>query len=162
VVAPGSGEHFFDPTFTEAPPAQNEGLYAYDLMVRAPQPGITLLRAEKPDDWVLGDVGSSFTVTEATADHLSISALSNNDLYDITTGKKAARIYYGVDAGTLPGLYRITPDPSDVIFAGGNPSGRDIVVEVTDPGVVRVTPEPSGLAVLGATAAFALRRRREA
>src|SRR5439155_21671875 len=52
VVAPGSGERFFDLVFNESGPPVNEHLIAYDVGVDAARPGLSLVRAEKPDNWV--------------------------------------------------------------------------------------------------------------
>ena len=168
VVAPGSGEQFFDFTFLDTvEPPLFEGLVVYELMVRAPRPGITLLRAEVPDNWVFAGTDASFTVTEAAPDHLLITVTDVDDpndtdvtLVDIVTGRKAARVYYGVDAAALPGLYNITLDPQETAWGHGLPKGFLLTVDTPDPGVVRVTPEPAGLALLGIPAALALRRRR--
>jgi PEP-CTERM motif len=145
----------------ESGTAYDEGLYVYSLRARAQRPGITLLRAEKPDNWVLTDPDAVFLIDEAAPDHLFFSGSNVNVLSDITDGKKVARLYYNVDADALPGLYRIRVD-QDFAFESGDPSGHYIGVDITDPGVIRVTPEPSALALLGAAALFGLRRRRGA
>ena len=163
VVAPGSGEQFFDLAFTETGTPYNEGLWAYDVMVRSPRPGITLLRAERPDNWVITDANGTFTVFDSGPGHLLFGASNSDRLSDITTGRKAARIFYSVDAGAAPGLYNLTLDREWTVFVSGEPvSANRIVVDITDPGVIRVTPEPAGLALIGAVAVFALRRRRNA
>ena len=161
-VAPGSGEHFFDLTFTETPPTENEFLYAYDVLFEAAQTGIRLLRAERPDNFVLTAPDATFVQSEADAGHILAAAQDGTSLgVDVVTGPKAARVYYAVDPGTTPGLYRITLNPVGTTFVSGDPNrqGYFPVVDITDPGVVLVTPEPSGLALLAVAGLLALRRR---
>jgi len=165
VVAPGTGEHFFDLTFLETPPDQNEGMDAYDVMVRAPRPGISLLRAEKPgDDWAFGpEADAHFTVPESAPDHLLIEVTipPAAPLTDLMTGTKAARVYYAVDPAAPPGVYDITLDPQETGIASGLPNrALPPPVGVTDPGVVLVTPEPSGMALPGALGLLLARRVR--
>src|SRR5687767_12172339 len=90
VLAPGSGEHFFDLTFTDSPPTRNDYLYGYDLRLTTAQPGIRLVRMEKPDNWVLPPDGS-FVQMEADAGHVQGQGVTNarGELLDITTGGKA-------------------------------------------------------------------------
>ena len=162
VVAPGSGEHFFDLTFLVDGEDPDDGMNEYDVMVRAPRPGITLLRAEKPDNWVFTDPDAVFRVVEGDADHLMINALSPDERVDVTNpGKNAARIYYSIDSGAAPGRYNIRLEPGTTRIYTGRPGGWiPPPVGVTDAGLVLVTPEPSGLAVIAVGGLLALRRRR--
>jgi hypothetical protein len=171
--ATGSGgTKFLDLIFSEFNPTENEGLFAYDLALRVVRPagvpagsGLRLGGAERPSDNYVLDVpsGSTFTVAENNAEHLLVNVASNNDLADITTGKKAARIFYTVDPGAIPGDYKIVFDTASTVFGSGEPN-RDLNIQVTltDAGVIRVVPEPATLSVLGITGLLALRRRRAA
>src|SRR5437870_11484233 len=55
-----SGEQFVDLVFNETGTAANEGLFAYDLYITRDKPGISIVRAEKPDNWVFTSAGASF------------------------------------------------------------------------------------------------------
>ena len=159
VVATGSAEHFFDLVFNESGPPVNEQLIAYDLGVDAARPGLSLVRAEKPDNWVLPDADAVFGQQEVRPDHVLVNAsfaLSySGPLADITSGAKAARVYYSVDPGTAPGLYRITLNPNQTVFGFGDPNCDSCyAVAIDDPGVVLVTPEPAGLALLSVAGAI--------
>ena len=167
VVAPGSGEHFFDLVFHESGPPDFEHLIAYDLLVDATRPGISLLRVEQPDNWVLTPSDAAELVQfEVEPDHILASAgykfTYSGPLADINTGEKAARIYYNVDPGAAPGLYRITLNPTNTIFGFNDPNCEHChgPVFIDDPGVIRVTPEPAGLALPLAAGVMALRRQR--
>jgi hypothetical protein len=162
VVAPGSGEHFFDLTFLQSEEDPDDQMNEYDVMVRASRPGITLLRAQKPDNWVFTDPDAVLTVVEGNAGHLLINASSPDERVDITRPpKNAARVYYSLDAGAAPGRYSITLEPSTTRLYTANTSGWvPPFVGVTDPGLVLVTPEPSGLTILAVGGVLALRRRR--
>ena len=165
VVAPGAGTQSLDLVFVESGQPYNELLFAYDAGVDAAQPGLRLVRAEKPDNWVLtgSDSDTVFTEREARPDHILVNAsyalTYSGPLADITTGAKVARIYYSIDPGTAPGLYRITLDRNTTVFGTGNPNcSCPIFPDLSDAGVVLVTPEPSGVALVGVAWVLALRR----
>ena len=162
VVAPGSGEHFLDLLLYAYGDDQSDNVNEYDVMVRAPRPGITLLRAEKPDNnWLFTSPDAAFSVVESAADHLFINASSPDERVDIPyadTPTYAARIYYTVDPAAAPGRYSITLEPRTTRTYAVDQI--ELPVDVTDPGLVLVTPEPSGLAVLALSGLLALRRRR--
>jgi MYXO-CTERM domain-containing protein len=162
VVAPGSGEHFLDLLLFAYGDDIYDNVNEYDVMVRAPRPGITLLRAEKPDNnWVFTKPDAVFTTIDSAADHLFINASSPDERVDIPYPDHptyAARVYYTVDPGTAPGLYRITLEPRTTRTYAVDQI--NVPVDVTDPGLIQVTPEPSGLAVLAFGGLLALRRRR--
>jgi hypothetical protein len=161
LVAPGSGEQFFDLTFIQSEEDPDDAMNAYDVMVRAPRPGVTLLRAARPDDWIFTDPGAVFTVAEADAGHLLIRASSPDESVDITQPpRNAARIYYRIDAGAPAGLYPITLEEGTTRIYSTESGGVHPPLGVTDPGLVLVTPEPAGLAVLALSATLLLRRRR--
>lgn len=170
-AAPAPGQQSFDLIFTESGATENEGLFAYDLLLTVPtamRDKIALGGGEKPDNFVL-DVasGSTFTVAENAADHVLINISSNNDLADITTGKKAAKIFYtltplGLAAAATSPLSVLGFDTGSTVFGSGDPNRQlEIVVDLTDVGVVGV-PEPTGMALLGVAGLLALRRRRTA
>ena len=106
VVAPGSGEHFFDVVFHETPPTENEGLFTYDFTVTTPGLGVRLLGAQRPDNWVLTDPNATFTVIESTPTRTYLNGTASTVLSDITEGKQVARIFYAVDPAAAPGEYR--------------------------------------------------------
>ena len=166
IVAPGSGEHFFDLTFLQDWEDPDDQMNRYDVMVRAPRPGITLLRAEKPANWVFTDPDAVLTAVEGDAGHLLISGSSPGERVNLTKDQpvqNAARIYYSVDPGAAPGFYSIRMEEGTTRIYTANDTGWvPPPVGVTDAGLVLVTPEPSGLAVLGLAGVLALRRRREA
>jgi hypothetical protein len=161
VVVPGSGEHFLDLLLYAYGDDQFDNVNEYDVMVRAPRPGITLLRAEMPDNWVFTKPDAVFSVVESAPDHLFINASSPDERVDIPyadTPTYAARVYYTVDPGTAPGLYRITLEPRTTRTYAVDQI--ELPVDVADPGLVLVTPEPSALALLALGGVLALRRPR--
>ena len=163
-VSPGSGEQFFDLTFLQDWEDPDDQMNRYDLIVRAPRPGITLLRAEKPDNWVFSDPDAALTVVEGDAGHLVINASSPDERVNLTKDvpvQNAARIYYSVDPDAAPRLYNIRLDEGRTrIYTADETGWVPPPVGVTDSGLVLVTPEPSGLAVLAFGGLLALRRRR--
>ena len=168
---PSPGPQFFDLIFNETPPADNEGLFAYDLSLRLVRPagttgGVRLAGAERtPTDFVLGDDpnASTFSVAASTPDELLINISSNNALFDITQGKKAARVFYTYDVDfSVLGEYRIVFDTTNTVFGSGDPNRPDpaIAVDLSDAGVIRVIPEPASAALLGVAGMLVLRRRK--
>ena len=167
-----SGQQFFDLIFNDDS-TENEGLFAYDLVMNVVRPagktgGISLAGAERPpSDFVLSDdpAKSTFTVANNTPDNVLVNISSNNDLFDITTGKKAARVFYTVDPATIDlGDYSIVFDTQNTVFGSGDPNRTDpaIPVSLVDAGVIHVVPEPASLSLLGFAGLLALRRRRAA
>jgi len=168
VLVPGqvpTGELFFDLVFHETGPATNEGLFAYDLYLQRSMPGINLVRAEKPDNWVFTSPGASFQeagpefsnkpgliVVNAIGDLLG----ANQDIVD---GTKAARVFFTLDPFLAPVPLQISLDPAGTLFVSGD-TGEAIPVDISDPGTVRFIPEPTGLSFAGVACALALRRRR--
>ena len=161
------GEQFFDLVFHETGTPANEGLFAYDLYLQRDRPGINLIRAEKPDNWVFTSAGASFQeagpefsnkpgliVVNAIGDLLG----ANQDIVD---GTKAARVFYTLAPDVTPGTYHMNLDPSGTLFVSGD-TGEAIPVDISDAGTVNVTPEPGSLALLGVAGLLALRRRRSA
>ena len=163
------GQQFFDLIFVETGTTENEGLFAYDLLLQVPAAArnlVTLGGAERPTDNFVLDVpsGATFTVAENAADHVLINISSNNDLADITTGKKAARILYTLTAqGLAQGLTNpfqaLTFDTGSTVFGSGDPNRPlEIRADLSDPGVIGI-PEPAGAALLAVAGVLALRRR---
>ena len=74
VVGPGPAVHFFDLTFFETGAPQQDHLYAYDLLLRA-TPGVSLVRAERPDNWAFTAPDATFTQAEAAADRILAQAV---------------------------------------------------------------------------------------
>ena len=159
------GRRYFDLVFTETAPTENEGLFAYDLNLRLRRPpgttgGARLTGAERPPDNFVLDVpsGATFIVAESGADELLINISSNNDLADINTGDKAARIFYEVDPGVNGRNYFVTFDPFSTVFGSGDPNRELVIaVDVSDDAQL---PEPTGLSLLALAGALGLRRRR--
>jgi hypothetical protein len=167
--SPPPGEQFFDLVFIDSGPATNEGLFAYDLYIRSDGPGINLVRAEKPDNWVFTSPGASFQeagpefsnkpgliVVNAIGDLLGANQ-------DIVNGTKAARVFYTIDpaafASPFPVAYHLRLDPAGTLFVSGD-TGEAIPVDISDPGSVATVPEPAGLSFAGVACALALLRRR--
>jgi hypothetical protein len=159
------GEFCFDLVFNETGTPTDEGLFAYDLYLSRSQPGINLIRAEKPENWVFTSPGAVFQeagpefsdkpgliVVNAIGDLLG----ANQDIVD---GTKAARVFYTMDPGFAPGIYRIILDPAGTLFVSGV-TGEVIPVDISDAGTVTYTPEPSGLSFAGMACVLVLRRRR--
>jgi len=163
------GEHFFDLVFTETAPAVDEGLFAYDLALSfvplgpgGTGGGFAFTGAERPPgDFVL-DVpgGGLFRVATLTPTSLVINVASNEDLADINTGDKAARVFYTIGA-VPPAAYTLAFDAANTDFISGDPDQEfDIPVDLRDFGVV-VCPEPGALlSLLGLGGMLTLRRRR--
>ena len=166
-----SGQQFMDLIFSDDS-TENEGLFAYDLVLNVVRPagrtgGISLAGADRPPtDFVLSDdpAKSTFTVANNTADNLLINISSNNDLFDITSGKKAARVFYTVDPAIDLGDYKIVFDTQNTVFGSGDPARPDpaLTVSLVDNGLVQVVPEPASLSLLGFAGLLVLRRRRTA
>jgi hypothetical protein len=166
-----SGQQFMDLIFTDDG-AENEGLFAYDLVLNVVRPagrtgGISLAGADRPPtDFVLSDDPnkSTFSVANNTPDNLLINISSNNDLFDITSGKKAARVFYTVDPNIDLGDYSIVFDTANTVFGSGDPNRPDpaIPVGLVDAGFIQVVPEPASLSLLGFAGLLVLRRRRAA
>jgi hypothetical protein len=160
-----TGELFFDLVFHETGPATNEGLFAYDLYLRREKPGINLIRAEKPDNWVFTSPGASFQEAGPEFSHKPDLIVVNaiGDLLganqDIVDGTKAARVYFTLDPGVTSGIYQIFLDPAGTLFVSGD-TGEAIPVNISDPGTVYFTPEPTALSFAAIAGLLALRRRR--
>jgi len=153
----------------------NEGLFAYDLLLTVPQAMQGKFRITGADDggpvspgtpdpnFVLGADRAKYTFSVAERDdnHVLVNVSSNNDLFDISAGKKAGRILYTVDLGTSGSSLAF--DPNSTVFGSGDPN-RPLQIDVglTDTGVVGVIPEPTSLSLLGIAGLLALRRRRAA
>jgi hypothetical protein len=164
------GEHSFDLVFTETNPAENEGLFAYDLAISYEPVGIgtgaggfAFTGAEAPPDHFVLDVpsGSVFQVGSLTPSRLLINASSMQDLADIQTGDKAARIFYTIGA-VPPAAYTLVFETPATNFGSADPDhDLDIPVDLQDFGIV-VCPEPAALLVVlpAAAGALVLRRRR--
>jgi hypothetical protein len=166
IEAPGgSVEHFVDLVFSETGPATNEGLFAYDLYITRDKPGINLIRAEKPDNWVFTSPGASFQeagpefsnkpgliVVNAIGDLLGANQ-------DIQNGTKVARVFYTIDQDAAPGIYHLSLDPAGTLFVSGD-TGEAIPVDLSDPGTVVVWPEPTAMPLLAVGGVLAVRRRR--
>jgi hypothetical protein len=167
-IPPGGlpGEMYFDLVFRETGAPANEGLFAYDLYLQRDKPGINLVRAEKPDNWVFTSPGASFQeagpefsnkpgliVVNAIGDLLG----ANQDIVD---GTKAARVFYTMDPNAAPGTYHIRLDPAGTLFVSGD-TGEAIPVDISASFSVPI-PEPAGFSLLGIAGLLTLRSRRAA
>ena len=159
------GDHFFDLVFTETPPAVSEGLFAFDLALTAtatgPAGGFAFTGAAAPPDGFVFDApgGALFRVAEVTPERLVINVASNEELADVATGDKAARVFYTIGA-TPPAEYTLAFDREASGFISADPDQPiDIPVSLVDPGTV-VCPEPGGLAFFCLGGVSLLRRSR--
>ena len=167
VLVPGqvpTGELFFDLVFHETGPATNEGLFAYDLYLQRSMPGINLVRAEKPDNWVFTSPGASFQEAGPEFSNkpglIVVNAIGDllGPNQDIADGTKVARVFYTIHPDRCAN-FSIRLDPAGTLFVSGD-TGEAIPVDISDPGTVRFIPEPTGLSFAGVACALALRRRR--
>lgn len=117
-------------------------------------------KLENGDGFVFPD-SAEFVVAEATPDFILVNVSANPAAnFDITSGKKVARVYYEIDDGvTWDTSYEIRLDPELTIFAAGAGDDPIIPVRLVPGTIFGRLPEPSGMSV-PALAAFALRRRR--
>jgi len=162
-----TGEQSFDLVFNETGTPANEGLFAYDLYLTRDKPGINLIRAEKPDNWVFTASGAVFQEAGPEFSHKPDLIVVNaiGDLLganqDIQNGTKAARVFYTIDPNAAGGVFHISLDPGGTLFVSGD-TGEAIPVDISDPGTVIIGPEPAGLSLAGVACALALLRRRRA
>jgi hypothetical protein len=171
-VAPGAipvGEQFFDLVFNETGTPANEGLFAYDLYIKRDKPGINLIRAEKPDNWVFTSPGASFSQAGPEFSHLPDLIVVNaiGDLLganqDIVDGTKVARVFYTIDPATYRGHATVMLDqaPGTTVFVSGD-TGEAIPVDLSDTGdVTSFIPEPGTISLLGVGGLLLRRRSRE-
>jgi len=159
------GEHYFDVIFNETGTPVNEGLFAYDLYIRRDKPGINLLRAEKPDNWVFTspsavfqEAGPEFSQKPGLIVVNAIGYLVGAN-QDIQNGTSAARVFYTIDPDMFPGVYHVNIDPTGTLFVSGD-TGEAIPVDISDSGSVICWPEPTSLSLLGVAGLLTLRRRR--
>jgi hypothetical protein len=160
------GEQFVDLVFNETAPTTNEGLFAYDLYIVRDKPGINLIRAEKPDNWVFTAPGAGFSQAGPEFTHLPDLIVVNalGDLLganqDIVSGTKAVRIFYTMDPNAPAGSYHIMLDqsPGTTLFVSGD-TGEAIPVDISSVFTV-IVPEPASLSLLGVSGLLLLRRRR--
>ena len=164
---PGPGPYFVDLVLVETGTPDNEGLFAYDLgLVTTAGGPVRFTGAQKPDNWVFTAPDATFTPAEVTANRVIINAVSTlqsgpDQLINITTGAKAARIHYTIDCDTATTpISRVSLDPNITVFGSGDPNHElEIAVDDSD-GRTFVCPEPAALALLPLGGLLALRRRR--
>ena len=158
------GQHSLDLIFTETGSTENEGLFAYDLLLVVPTAVRDVVRLDGIEagtgpGFVLGDDPNkyTFTVAESDANHVLANIASNNDLFDITTGKRAASLTYTV-IPPVPIAVGIVFDPAATVFGSGDPYRLELSIAVDLTDSFALCPEPGGLALVGISGAFALRR----
>jgi hypothetical protein len=173
-VLPFPGRQSADLVFTETAPIENEGLFAYDLLITGPVAARDLIRldgvaAGNFPGFVLGDDPSKYTfsVAESDANHVLVNVSSNNDLFDIMSGKRAARAFYLLTPAGLVqsalgwcGETALAFDPGATVFGSGDPNRPDVNIPVDLRDGAVLCPEPTGPALLGMAGLLALRRRR--
>jgi hypothetical protein len=169
-----SGVQFVDIVFeaTGANQSADEALAFYDLGLRLVKRGGTLGNitfvtpfAEKlpnAEGFIFPDA-AEFVVAESSPTAILANVSANTSAnFDITSGKKAGRVYFTVDPLTsLDSVYEIQLDPDLTIFAAG--AGDDPIIPVTlASGQITFIPEPGTLSLLAIGGLMALRRRRTA
>jgi hypothetical protein len=173
-VLPAPGLQSADLIFTETAPTENEGLFAYDLLITVPAAARGLIRldgvaAGSFPGFVLGDDPNqyTFTVAESDANHVRVNVSSNNDLFDIMTGKRAARVFYALSPLGLAqsalgwcGETALAFDPGATVFESGDRTRPDTNIPVNLRDGAVLCPEPAGVAVVGMAGPLALRRPR--
>jgi len=167
------GTHYLDLVFAgdrvDGAPA-DEGLFAYDIVLRIVRPpgvtgGLTFSGAERPPDNFVLDVpsGASFSVAsdpQLTNDSkITINVSSNNDLADITNGKKAARVFYTFSPG-ICATWQIVFDRDATVFGSASETYPTLAIPVDLRDATFICPEPGAVALLGVAGALVLRRRR--
>ena len=144
LVPPSAGTNFVDIIFeaTGANQTVDEALAFYDLGLKLVKRGgalggITFVApfAEKvpnADGYIFPDT-AEFTVAESSPSAILANVSANTTAnFDITSGKKAGRVYFTVDPLTSPDtVYEIQFDPDLTIFAAG--AGDDPIIPVTSP-----------------------------
>lgn len=168
-----TGPFFVDLVFEATGTAQSvdEALAFYDLGLTMTRVGGGTMGLEFvppyatklpfAENFVFPD-SAEFTVAHADADSVLVNVGANSaSNFDITTGKKVARVFFNMNALVEPNSrYLIGLDPELTIFAAG--AGDDPIIPVTFiPGVIWV-PEPGALSLVGVAALLILRRRRRA
>ena len=136
---PPGEEHYVDLVFNETAPTANEGLFAYDLYIRRDNPGLILLRAEKPDNWVFTAPNASFQQADVPGNNPPSGIVVNaiGDLLgatqDIVSGTKAARVFFTLDP-SLASTSHIFLDqtPGTTLFVSGD-TGEAIPVDHLGP-----------------------------
>jgi hypothetical protein len=172
-----NGLKFIDLIFHETGGVNPEGLFTYDIglnLVRPGGSGVSLITvptggngagavALAPNPVFNTGSAPSFQISESSPTRLVFNVTSGGDLNDIDEGESAARVFYNVDPGAAPGVYRLQFDPDYTVFGSGDPNlPLSIDVALTDQGVLQVVPEPGTLSLLGIAGLLALRRRRTA
>ena len=166
----GAGTFAVDLVFetTGEDATRDEQLAFYDLGVRLVRGGGAVggLRFVEPyasklpnaEGYVFPDA-AEFTVAESSPTAILANVSANTTAnFDISTGKKAARLYLAVDPLTSPDtFYEIQFDPELTIFAAG--AGDDPIIPVVLQPARIIIPEPSGL-LFCAPGLLAMRRRR--
>lgn len=157
---------------TGANQSADEALAFYDLGMRLVKRGgtaggITLVapfadKLPNAEGFVFPDA-AEFTVAESSPSSLLANVSANTSAnFDITSGKKAGRVFFMADALTTPDtVYELQFDPDLTIFAAG--AGDDPIIPVTlTAGTISFIPEPASLSLLAIGGLLALRRRRTA
>jgi hypothetical protein len=150
----------------------NENLAFYDIGVRLVKVrggaggGVQFVSpfVGKPDNFVFPDNAEIAVVDETTPTFAfaNIDANSSSN-FDITTGKKAARLYFQVDPLTaLDAVYELRFDRDYTTISAGAGDDPNIVTDLSDLGQISFIPEPGSLSLLAIGGLLALRRRRTA
>lgn len=151
----------------------NEQLAFYDLGVRLVKVRggngggvqfVTPFVGKPTDNFVFPDNAAIDIVQDETTSTFAFANVDANSAsnFDITTGKKAARLFFQVDPATpADAVYEFRFDRDYTTISAGAGDDPNIVTDLSDAGVITF-PEPGSLSVLAIGGLLALRRRRTA
>ena len=168
-----------DLVFHETGPAQNEGLFVYDIRLELVSPagsgplGVTFVTG--PSAVQIVDPAAiarrnasgapaepSIMILQSTPEVLWFDVVSAGELSDINEGDIAARVFYTYHLGGRPNDYLIVVDEDEdhTVFASGDPR-LPIRIDVDYPDVGRIfyPPEPSCVSLLAMAGLMGLRWR---
>ena len=166
---PRPGLNFVDLTFTETGVPEDERLYSYDIAMRivppsGPHPACFQFVSGPgavtipPANFVLPQPPpAELTIIEAVSDSLQVNVTAEGATGDIDTGDTALRVYFTYQPMGTIGIYHLTFDPNNTVFASSEV--RAIPVAVAESSLI-CWPEPAAVALLPPIAVLGLRPPR--